>query len=165
MDRRAADNRAKPPPRAPLVPPPSHLDAEARAKWLEIDQASVHLAALGFEPPGRDPARWEHVARILEICPATPPAEVFLEAQAFVDREKLRAKIAREPDAAAREGSADDRLRTFFLEDARRIDWTAAELAVALGCSRSAVAATPSWRSVMAGRAARRENLRREGLL
>ena len=145
---------------------PAATDRPTAAGPDDLDRASVHLAHLGFEPPGGDLANWEHLARVVEVDPATPPAEVYSWAIAWIDRQRLMRRIAREPDPAVMpQGSVDDRLRAFLLDDPRRFDSTAAELAAALRCSKSAVAGTDAWKTIMAGRAVRRENLRREGLL
>ena len=60
------------------------------------DEMNRQLTAAGFDPPGDDIAAWSRLAWIVEIDPAgLTLAEICERALAWMDREKLRASVAR----------------------------------------------------------------------
>jgi hypothetical protein len=92
--------------------------AEARGEIVEeiagsIERAGAALKSCGFEPPGTDLERWEHIARIVGVGPDSRTlTELLQEALAWSDRQRLqhRDMFSRREHTWLRRGKAIDML-------------------------------------------------------
>jgi len=62
--------------------------------YKSIKQANDELKSLGFEPPGFDIEKWEHLSRIIEREPTQKHLwEIVKWAKAWIDRKKLESQL------------------------------------------------------------------------
>ena len=92
--------------------------AEARGEIIEeiaesLERASAALKSCGFEPPGTNLERWEHIAKIIGIDPVSRTlTELLQEALAWADRQRLQRRdmLSRREHTWLRRGQAIDML-------------------------------------------------------
>ncbi|MFG0242999.1 MAG: hypothetical protein ACF8R9_09455 [Phycisphaerales bacterium JB054] len=112
-----------------------------------LDDANAQLRERGFDPPGRDLAAWERLARIVEREPSSMTlAEIFDWAIAWSDREQLRARIAASNARVVKTGGP--RLQKEALAVALLVqhpEWTNSQIAEAVGCARTSLNRWPRF--------------------